>query len=72
MVSRIVMTILNLLMQDTIATMNATIVCFKTIVQKIVCYNNVVAIWLATAYSCMGRARFALNNYYECHYIAIC
>ena len=62
----------NLFMQDTVAPieapMNVTIVCYKTIVQTIVCYNNVVAIWLATAYSCLGRAKFALINYYECHY----
>ena len=37
----------NLFMQDTVAPMNVTIV------QTIVCYNNVVAIWLATAYSCV-------------------
>ena len=49
-------------MQDTIATINVTIVCYKTIVQTIVCYNNVVAIWLATAYSCMDRARIGLIN----------
>ena len=54
----------NFFMQDTIATMNVTIVCYKTIV----CYNNIVAIWLAIVYSGMGRARFALINYYDCHY----
>ena len=29
--------------------------------------NNVVVVWLATAYYCMGRVWFSLINYYECH-----
>ena len=44
----------NLFMQAryrTVPPMNVTIVCYKTIVQTIVCYNNVVAYAIATAYS---------------------
>ena len=43
-------------MHDIVAPMNVTIyfdAIYNATVQTIVCYNNVVAIWLATAYSCV-------------------
>ena len=48
------------------ASVNNTADCMiQTII--IVYYNNVVVVWLATACFCMGRVRFALINYSECH-----